>query len=227
MIYITGDVHGDIDFGKFVHLRANNVSLDDYLVILGDAGICWSPEFTRKIITMYRKLNITVIFLDGNHENFDMLESLPLVEYKGALMHQIDDHIFHVLRGEIMEIDGYTMLCIGGANSIDKHLRTEHISWWAQEDITDHDIDNAVWNLGRYKNKVDFVLTHCVDSPTVKEAFHFHTDHSSDQLNFVDRVVDYNRWFFGHYHFDVPAGKKKECVYQRIIKLEKKSGHTN
>ena len=227
MIYITGDVHGDIDFGKFVHLRANNVSLDDYLLILGDAGICWSPEFTRKIITMYRKLNITVIFLDGNHENFDMLESLPLVEYKGALMHQIDDHIFHILRGEIMELEGYTMLCIGGAHSIDKHLRTEHISWWSQEDITDHDIDNAVWNLRRYKNKVDFVLTHCVDSLTVKEAFHFHTDHSSDQLNFVDRVVDYNRWFFGHYHFDVPAGKKKECVYQRIIKLEKKSGHTN
>lgn len=221
MVFITGDVHGDADFEKLIQLRTNNVSLNDTLIILGDAGICWSPEFTQNIIPLYRKLNITIIFLDGNHENFDMLESFPLIQYKGALMHQIDDHIFHVLRGEIIEIEGFTMLCIGGAHSIDKHLRTEHISWWSQEDITNHDVDNAIWNLKRYNNKVDFVLTHCVDSPTVKEAFHFRSDKSSDQLNFIDKLVDYRRWFFGHYHFDVSVGKRKECIYQRIIKLEK------
>ena len=221
MIYITGDVHGDIDFEKLILLRTNKVSLNDTLIILGDAGICWSPEFTKKIISIYRKLNITVIFLDGNHENFDMLESFPLVQYKGALMHQIDDHIFHVLRGEIMEIEGYTMLCIGVAHSIDKYLRTEHISWWSQEDITNHDVDNAIWNLKRYNNKVDFVLTHCVDSQTVKDAFHFRSDKSTDQLMFVDKVVNYKKWFFGHYHFDATISKQKECIYQRIINLNK------
>lgn len=222
MIYITGDVHGDIDFRKLLLLAVDNVSLDDTLIILGDAGICWSPEFTRRIIELYRKLNITVIFLDGNHENFDMLESLPIVEYKGALMHQVDDHIFHVMRGEIMEIEGYSMLCIGGAHSIDKQQRTEHVSWWSQEDITERDVDNAILNLKRYNNKVDFVLTHCVDSQTVKNAFRFRSDQSSEQLMFIDQVVEYKRWFFGHYHFDVPAGKQKECVYQRIIKLKGK-----
>lgn len=222
MIYITGDVHGDIDFGKFDNFSTENVSLNDTLIILGDAAICWSPDFTDEIISMYRKLNITVIFVDGNHENFDMLESLPIVEYKGALMHKIDEHIFHVMRGEILEIEGYKMLCIGGAHSIDKYMRTEHVSWWPQEEITNHDIDNAIWNLKKYNNKVDLVLTHCVDSPTVKQAFHYRVDHSTDQLNFVDKLVDYDKWYFGHYHSDISVDKKKECVYYRVIKLEKK-----
>ncbi len=217
MIYVTGDVHGDIDFEKLYKLRDYNVNYNDTLIILGDAGICWSSDFTKYILDRYENICITVIFVDGNHENFDMLDMFPIVEYHGALMHQINEHIFHVLRGEILEIEGFSMLCIGGAHSIDKYLRTPHISWWPQEDITKHDIDNAKWNLSKHNNKVDLVLTHCCDTFTVTKYFHFSKDKNTDMLNFIDENISYRYWLFGHYHFDRTIGNTKLCLYQNIL----------
>lgn len=102
MIFITGDTHGDIDYKKLIDLKNKRLSYNDYLIICGDAGICWSKAILNYHLSLYNDLGCTIIFIDGNHENFDMLNEFPLVEYKGALMHQIDKHIFHVLRGEIM-----------------------------------------------------------------------------------------------------------------------------
>ena len=147
MIYITGDTHGDIDYEKLLILKEKNLSYDDFLIICGDAGICWSPQVLQHFLNLYNDIGCTIIFVDGNHENFEMLNNMPLVEYKGALMHQIDKHIFHVLRGEIMTLNGKTFLCIGGAVSIDKMYRTPYVSWWPEEEITYHDIDNALNNL--------------------------------------------------------------------------------
>ena len=219
MIYITGDTHGDIDYRKLVSLIEKGLSYDDYLIICGDAGICWSSDTLQYFLSLYNVLGCTVIFVDGNHENFDMINSYPLVEYLGAIMHQIDKHIFHVLRGEIMSINGKKFLCIGGAVSIDKMYRVPHISWWKDEEITNHDIDNALNNLVKVDNKVDYVITHCCDTPTVLNAFHFRRDICTDQLTFIDKVVEYKHWYFGHYHFDRKIDKKKTCLYNNIVEI--------
>ena len=123
MIYITGDTHGDIDYKKLLTLKEKNLSYDDYLIICGDAGICWSPQTFQYHLDLYNDIGCTIIFIDGNHENFEMLNQCPLVEYKGALMHQIDKHIFHVLRGEIMTLSGKTFLnpVLRANYSIDVH----------------------------------------------------------------------------------------------------------
>ena len=220
MIFITGDTHGDIDYKKLLILKEKNLSYDDYLIICGDAGICWSPfDFTR-FLRLYNDIGCTIIFVDGNHENFDMLNMCDLVEYKGALMHQIDEHIFHVLRGEIMTLESKTFFCLGGAVSIDKMYRTPCLSWWPEEEITYHDIDNALANLAKVDNKVDYVVTHCCDTKTVLKAFGFRRDACTDQLMFIDKVVDYKHWFFGHYHFDRKINEKKTCLYQEILELK-------
>lgn len=220
MIYITGDTHGDIDYKKLLTLKEKNLSYDDYLIICGDAGICWSTDIFQYFLDLYNDIGCTIIFVDGNHENFEMLNQCPLVEYHNALMHQIDNHIFHVLRGEIMVIDNLSFLCIGGAISIDKMYRTPYVSWWPEEEITYHDIDNALSNLAKVNNKVDYVITHCCDSHTVIKAFGFRRDTCTDQLTFIDKVVKYKRWFFGHYHFDREISKKKTSLYQEIIELK-------
>ena len=44
MIFITGDTHGDVDYKKLLILKEKNLSYDDYLIICGDAAICWSPQ---------------------------------------------------------------------------------------------------------------------------------------------------------------------------------------
>ena len=220
MIYITGDTHGDIDYKKLLKLKEKNLSCDDYLIICGDAGICWSPQTFQYHLDLYNDIGCTIIFVDGNHENFTMLNQCSLVEYHGALMHQIDKRIFHVLRGEIMTIDNKTFLCVGGAVSIDKMHRTPYVSWWPEEEITFHDIDNALSNLGKVNNKVDYVITHCCDTHTVLNTFGFRRDVCTDQLMFIDKVADYKHWFFGHYHFDRNINDKKTCLYQHIIVLE-------
>jgi len=69
-------------------------------------------------------------------------------------------------------------------------------------------------------NKVDYVITHCVDTHTVRKAFGFKKDICTDQLTFIDKVVDYKHWFFGHYHFDRKINDKKTCLYQEIVELE-------
>lgn len=219
MIFITGDTHGDIDYLKLLTLKEKKLSYDDYLIICGDAGICWSPQSFQYHLDLYNDIGCTIIFADGNHENFDMLDECQLVEYHGALMHQIDKHIFHILRGEIMTLENMTFLCIGGAISTDKMYRTPNISWWPAEKINNHDIDNALCNLAKVNNKVDFVITHCCDTHTVTSAFGFRRDACTDQLTFIDKIVDYTHWFFGHYHFDKRVSEKKTCLYQEIVEL--------
>ena len=219
MIFITGDTHGDVDFKKLLQLKERRLSYDDYLIICGDVAICWSELELPYFKSLYNDIGCTIIFIDGNHENFEMLNRLPLVEYKGALMHQIDKHIFHVLRGEIMTIDDKTFLCIGGAVSIDKMYRIPYISWWPEEEITFHDIDNALNNLAKVNNIVDYVITHCCDTKTVTKAFYFRRDICTDQLNFIDTIVTYKHWFFGHYHSDREISNNKTCLYQKIIQL--------
>ena len=220
MIFITGDTHGDIDYSKLLLLKEKRLSYGDYLIICGDAGICWSKETFKYHLKLYNDIGCTILFVDGNHENFKMLNSMPLVEFHGALMHQIDEHIFHILRGEILTLENRTFLCIGGAHSIDKMYRVPYISWWPEEDITYHDIDNALENLKKFNNKVDYVITHCCDSKTVMKELHFKRDQNTDQLNFIDGVVDYSRWFFGHYHYDLCINDKKTCIYKNIIEIK-------
>lgn len=97
---------------------------------------------------------------------------------------------------------------------------TPYVSWWPEEEITYHDIDNALSNLKKVNNKVDYVITHCCDTHTVIKAFGFRRDICTDQLTFIDKVVDYKHWFFGHYHFDRKIDAKKTCLYQSIVELK-------
>ena len=219
MIYVTGDVHGSIDFEKLYSLLDYDVTYDDTLVILGDAGICWSEHNDPIVKELYSKIPITVIFVDGNHENFDILNSYPIVNYNGAKMHQISKHIYHVLRGEIMELEGYSFLCIGGACSTDKMLRKEGVSWWKDEEITQKDVDNALKNLKKHDFKVDCIFSHCIDSFTLDKFTSYKSDVSTDMLNFVDEQVSYRYWFFGHYHDDRLIGSNKYCFYESLIIL--------
>ena len=220
MIFITGDTHGDVDYEKLLALKEKNLSYDDYLIICGDAAICWSFMDLPHFLKLYNDIGCTILFVDGNHENFAMLNCYSLVEYHGALMHRIDEHIFHILRGEILTLENKTFLCIGGAVSIDKMFRTPYKSWWPEEVITNHDIDNALNNLAKVNNKVDYVITHCSDTKTVKKAFGYRTDICTERLLFIDEVVDYKHWFFGHYHCDMKINDKKTCLYQHIVELQ-------
>lgn len=217
MIYITGDTHGNIDFEKLDRYFSNRyVTTKDYLIILGDVGIVWSEKDC--FIYEYTRLGLTVLFIDGNHENFELLNKFPIVEYRGAKCHYIANNIYHIMRGEIITINKKTFFCMGGATSIDKEMRTNRVSWWTEESITNDDINRALTNLKKVGFKVDYVLSHCAPSSVVKKMFGYETDCNTDILEKFKEQIEFNKWFFGHYHENKRYGKYR-CFYGEILEI--------
>ena len=79
MIFITGDIHGNIDINKLNSKKfaeQKNLTKSDFVIIAGDFGLVWdeSKECQYWIKWLSEK-NFTTLFIDGNHENFNLLNS--------------------------------------------------------------------------------------------------------------------------------------------------------
>ncbi|MBP5092092.1 MAG: metallophosphoesterase [Bacilli bacterium] len=220
MIYITGDTHGLVDFGRLVtYFSTRHVSRDDILIILGDAGIVWNEE--TPYAPYYEELGLTIYYIDGNHENFFLLNKLPIVERNGARMHRVSEHIFHILRGEVLHLGGYSFLCLGGATSIDKAYRIEGISYWREENISYEDMENVFNNLEKEGDHFDFVLTHCAPTSVIRHMFQYEGDGDTKILETLAMRISYNDWLFGHYHQDKASGAFR-CFYFDVMELEER-----
>lgn len=218
MIYITGDTHGNIDFPKLKdYFSKIYVTENDYLIILGDAGIIWSENDCY--ILDYAYLGLTVLFVDGNHENFELLNRFPIVELNGAKCHRIYKNIYHILRGEIITLNKLTFFCMGGASSIDKAYRTNRISWWEEENITNKDITNGFINLEKSNYKVDYVLTHSAPIYGLNKMFGFRSDLNNHILEEFREKIKFKYWYFGHYHSDI-SFENFRCFYYDILEIK-------
>lgn len=148
--------------------------------------------------------------MDKLHECFDHLELFPITEKFGGKVQKVASDCYHLMRGEVFNINGHKFLSLGGAESHDKKQRKEGISWWHQESITDEDIKKAVENC----NDVDFIITHCAPESFQKKLFmnnnipmSVHKEVSSPQkleqlLYKVSLQEKEWKWFMGHYHLD-------------------------
>ena len=218
MIYLTGDTHGMIDFDKLPKFFESRPIVEgDVLIILGDCGVLWNE--VDNYTEAYSSLGLPVLFIDGNHENFEMLNALPIVEKFGAKMHQVSKNVFHILRGEYLNIHGVTFLCMGGATSTDKILRKDRITWWSEENISYRDVDNAVEHLKEHDFEVDYVLSHCAPSSVVERMFSLPHDQNTAALESIKKETNFMKWFFGHYHKDVTHGDYR-CFYNDIYALK-------
>ena len=93
MIYITGDTHNVIDFQKLSFKnwpQSRHLTHHDYLIVAGDFGVPWDNSSTdRKLLDWYDNRPYTVLFVDGNHENFDLLEQYPIIDKFGGKVSKI------------------------------------------------------------------------------------------------------------------------------------------
>ena len=205
-MFILSDVHGRAE-GLKDFLNSN----DENCIQLGDFGFIWTKwdipynKFLNKFEKEYPNKRIFTVL--GNHENYDAIHSLPRVEVFGAKGYQIRSNVFAIDRGEILSIEGFTFLCVGGADSTDKNIRlydqdyTGKKSWWAQEQITQKDIDNALENIEKYNGKVDVVCTHAEPTSFLKEYFRFGIDYPSEiLLQDLFSQIDFTLWVCGHIH---------------------------
>ena len=233
-IFITGDCHGGQadGFKKFngkKFTEGKNLTKNDYMIIVGDYGLIWDDSKSEKYLTDWLSNKPwTTLFLDGNHENFDLLEKLEETEmFGGKVGVHVEGNIYHLKRGEIYTIGNKTFFAFGGARSIDKHLRIDHVSWWPQEEPNYAECKNGLNNLEKYNNKVDYVITH--ECPTIvyetlyKKELRWGTNDEDYKLrNYLQNIKDlisFKKWYFGHYHDDLQIGEKFKLLYRDIEEI--------
>lgn len=226
MIYVTGDTHGLHDFEKLrIFSKAHpELTARDYVIIAGDFGGIWDEQSEIEL-AIYAALPFTVLFVDGNHENFDMLDSFPVEMWKGGKVHKIKPNIIHLMRGQVFEIDGNTIFTFGGATSVDKYRRVEGRSWWKQENPTLEELDEGIANLKRYNNKVDYIITHsCSKRALMYPALRFAAAEKfncpeNGLLSNFDDTVEYKHWYFGHFHVDERLGDRYTALMNDVVVL--------
>ena len=246
MFYITGDTHGMTDWEK---INTSNFSEQkymsdyyDFLIIVGDFGGIWDgAEQDNYILKTYNQRNFTTLFIDGNHENHDLLDKYPVEEWNGGKVHKISNRVIHLMRGQVYNIFGTTFFTMGGAESTDKEYRKEGESWWARELPSDEEYEEALRNLEKVNFEVDIVLTHCAPEgyigKNISAVYNSDitrllannmagvVDRSGNRLTkFLDELITehglkFRHWYFGHYHRDLDW-ENFSLVFSRIQSLK-------
>lgn len=153
-ILLLGDTHGDTNDAQAYIQLAHNRGCQAVLQ-LGDFGFIGQgvDRFIYKVNRTLERLDMYLYWVDGNHENHDRLESIPL---NGEGLRPIANRIYHLPRGFRWEWQGIKFLACGGAYSIDKGRRKAYVSWWPQETITQGDVYRCGTDL------VDVLVSHDV-----------------------------------------------------------------
>lgn len=229
MIFITGDTHGSIDGYKLFALNDNykgkKLTRNDYLIVTGDFGYVWDKE-SYKDLDYLAELDYTILFIDGNHENFDMLAKYEVEMWNGGKVQKIRDNVIHLMRGQIFTINKKTFFTFGGAESTDKQYRRKGTSWWEQEVPTGKEFEDAKENLLLVDNKVDYIITHAINtraltaSESPLSVCRFRPSATTDILEYFEQFVKYDAWFFGHYHMNIEVSPQKVGLYDNILKLK-------
>ncbi len=225
MIYITGDTHKSIDIHKLSMKEfpeQKNLTKQDYVIICGDFGMCWNNDdeemFWRNWLNQKK---FTTLFVDGNHENFSMLNAYHMEEWQGGDVHMIGESIIHLMRGQVYVIDGLKFFTMGGACSVDKSHRTLNVSWWKEEEPSTKEFATAIHNLDKHNWSVDYVITHTC-SGELRNMMGYtgiNDNNNSFFSNIIEPDLKYKHWYFGHFHRDKQLDDKHTVVYDKIIKL--------
>ena len=247
MIYITGDTHGGFQrFGMKYFPNQKTMCREDYAIIAGDFGGLWDDSPREAYwLNWLEERPFTTLFVDGNHENFDRLNELPVHQWQGGNVHYIRPHVLHLMRSQVFEIGGLTFFTMGGASSHDiqdgildpaapgfeqeywfkrrtrQMFRVKGASWWSEELPSDEEYAEAVRNLERANWKVDCVLTHCAPTSVVKK---LNESYASDRLtDFLQTVMErcrFDYWFLGHYHQNKVIDDRFIVLWEQMVELK-------
>lgn len=220
MIYITGDTHGRAArLSRESMPFAESWGKRDTLIVCGDFGYLMNN--TKREELFLRELSFrpyTICFLDGNRENFTLLDGIKTTEWHGGKVHKLRHNVIHLMRGQVYELEGQKLFTMGGGCSIDRERRFENVDWWPREMPSDDEYAEARRNLEAAGMSVDYVLTHaapqtvmgriCLPNPDEREL--------NDFLDWVMSSVEYKRWYFGHLHVDAAL---EDNVYAMFISV--------
>lgn len=224
MVYITGDMHGDID--RLFDREWRKLKSGDTVIVLGDFGFLWSGNSQEKEVIKYLgSRKYTVAFIDGTHDNYNLIQRSRKTVWKGGEVHRIHDNLFHLLRGQIYNIEGNTFFTFGGGVSEDKDMRLEQGFWWPEEIPSPEEMANGAKKLDESGKTVDCILTH--EPPSfAKSAIRFrkNEDERLNKLNgYFDKIssgCEYKHWYFASMHEDKSITARHTCVFKKLIPVK-------
>ena len=250
MMFVTGDTHAEFRnrFNTGAFPEQKQMTKDDYLVICGDFGGIWDKDgesrFEKYWLDWFGSRNYTLLFIDGNHENFDKLNSYPEKEWHGGRVHEIRPSVLHLMRGYVFDIDGKSVFAFGGAQSHDIEAgvfepddpelkrkkdiaylrgwsyRVNHESWWKEELPSQEEMDRGLKSLAEHGNRVDLVLSHCCPTSIQSSLGKgFEPDIETDYLEKIRNTVEYGAWVFGHYHGNAKVSDKEFLLYEQLVRI--------
>lgn len=230
-IYVTGDVHGRAEYGasRFAFRSwplGRTLTRDDVVIVAGDFGFVWDGSNAEKYwLDWFESKPWTTCFVDGNHENYHALAELPVREWNGGLVHEARPHVLHLMRGEVFDIDGLTVLAMGGATSNDRQYRKEGRSWWPEENA-ERGRDVAMPHLARPRGLEGRLRGDSRGScrPGREAVPGARTRVSGRPAATIPcrarRQLGYRAWFFGHYHGDEWRDDRHRLIYRDIVPIE-------
>jgi len=247
MIFVTGDTHGDYRrFSTDIFPEQKSMTKADCVIICGDFGL-WNESKEQKYwLDWLDSKSFTTLFVDGNHENFDLLNAYPVQSWQGGNVHVIRPSVIHLMRGQLFEIDGKRIFTMGGASSHDisdgileptepdykkkkalldkqgKYMyRVNRQSWWQEELPSEAEYATARSTLDSCNWNVDYIFSHCGPSSIIRIMSDglYQPDRLTDFMEEVSQRCDFSHWFFGHYHENRHVGRKYICLYEQIIEL--------
>ena len=213
MIYFISDPHGGecmAGFEKYFKLYQPG----DLLIILGDLGLYFGgSEENLRFTEWFLSLEIPILIVDGNHENFARLNAFPLETRFGNTVNRLGKSIFRLQRGRIYEIEGKSFFVMGGCKSSAKWAKMG--LWYEGEEPSGEEISRAYASLTEQGNEVDYILTHKYEpSETERDP------RTLEGLrNYIDAEVSFRHWYAGHWHRKIEVDEKHTVVFDEPLAL--------
>lgn len=216
-VMFAGDIHGNVEHMRWLGYMAYEQGCDT-IVACGDFGywphLTFGKQFLREVEAVCEGWGLTLYWVDGNHENHDMLQALR-GETTGVV--HLGRRTIWVPRGQVFELGELRLIGHGGAYSVDWEDRMEGVSWWRGETISEGDLMRVREQVASSSwEPVDIAVTHEAPLPGEDNGPLTYKDEipeswaQRERLSEIVRLVEPSLVFCGHHHrrasFDTKEG---------------------
>ena len=227
MVYVTGDMHGCLE--RLYDKGIRRLKSGDVLIVCGDFGYIYGGSKDEKAVINYlSQRKFVTAFVDGTHDDLTRINRCRTTVWKGGHVHRISGNLFHLMRGQIFEIEGNSFFTFGGGESTDKDMRLEQGNWWREEEPTPAEMAEGAKKLDEANCRVDYIITH--EPPSlVKSAILLRrgslarVNKLNGYLEEIGRSCKYKHWYFGSLHEDRVITPRHTCVFKNTIAIENKT----
>ena len=204
MIYLTGDLHGDLE--RFKSKEMKKLKKGDTLIVCGDFGFLWDgSKKEQSILKKLGRSKYQILFVEGTHDNLDLIAQYPLEDWNGGKARHIGGSLYKLERGSVFTLEGRRFFVFGGGESQEMDIRQADGTWWPQELPDEEEYHRAIRTLEEADKIVDVIITHTAPQTIIRMLGHVPDPHDQELTGFLEWVmheVHFRKWYFGHWHVD-------------------------